>query len=142
MAAIEIPVLGLWLGALCGFAFIFAPAAFRLVPDVARFAALTAENLDRLSLAGYLAGAVTIVAAALRSIDAADRTNDIIRIVLVLLALALVAYQQVAIIPAMAAIPDVQGPAYHALHQRSTIVYGAVLLLGLVALVMAAVRGE
>ena len=32
LAAIEIPAIGLWLGALCGFAFIFAPAAFRSFP--------------------------------------------------------------------------------------------------------------
>ena len=32
LAAVEIPAIGLWLGALCGFAFIFAPAAFHAGP--------------------------------------------------------------------------------------------------------------
>jgi hypothetical protein len=142
LAAIEIPALGLWLGALCGFAFIFAPAAFRIVTNLGEFAALTSTNLRSLATVGAILGALAIVAALLRSRDAADRTNDIVRAALVLVALGLVAYETFAIVPAMAAIPDVRSPEYLALHARSTFVYGGVVLLALVALVMAAVRTE
>jgi len=67
LAAIEIPVLGIWLGALVGFAFVSAPLAFRIVAplDVARFAALTAQTIATLTVWGYVLGGIAIVAAIL-----------------------------------------------------------------------------
>jgi uncharacterized protein DUF4149 len=142
LAAIEIPAIGLWLGALCGFAFIFAPAAFRLVPDVTQFASLTSANLRVLGSVGAVCGGIAIVVALVRSFDAADRTNDIVRAALIVIALLLVAYETFAIVPAMAAITDVRSPDFAGLHQRSTQVYGGVVVLALAALIMAAVRGD
>ena len=51
LAAIEIPALGVWLGALAGFAFVSAPLAFKIVAplDIGRFAALTAESIAALT---------------------------------------------------------------------------------------------
>jgi hypothetical protein len=142
LAAIEIPALGLWLGALCGFAFIFAPAAFAIVPDLTEFAKLTVTNLRILSYAGYVCGGLGIVIALVRSRDAADRTNDIVRAGLLLIALLLVAIEAFAVIPALNAITDVHSADFAELHQRSTQVYGAVVVLVLAALVLAAVRGD
>jgi hypothetical protein len=142
LAAVEIPAIGLWLGALCGFAFIFAPAAFAGIPDVSQFATLIAANLRTLAELGAICGGLAIVVALIRSFDAADRTNDIVRAGLLLVALLLVAYETFAIVPAMAAIADLHSPEYAALHGRSSQVYGGVVLLALAALVMAAVRGD
>jgi hypothetical protein len=142
LAAVEIPAIGLWLGALCGFAFIFAPAAFRLVPDITQFANLTAANLRVLAYVGAVCGGLAIVIALVRSLDAADRTNDIVRAALIVIALLLVAYETFAIAPAIAAITDLHSPDFAELHQRSTQVYGGVVVLALAALVMAAVRGD
>jgi hypothetical protein len=77
-----------------------------------------------------------------RSLEAGDRIFDFVRALLVAIALALVWFQSRAIVPAMAAVSDVGSPQYHALHNRSTIVYGGVVLLGLIAIVMAAARRE
>jgi len=144
LAAIEIPALGLWLGALCGFAFIFAPIAFRIVAplDVARFAALTAAMLAALAGLGYACGAIAILIALLRSRDAGDRVFDFVRAVLVALALGLVWLESQTVVPEMLAMTDLTSPAYHALHSRSSAIYGGVVLLGFAALVMAAVRRE
>jgi hypothetical protein len=142
LAAVEIPAIGLWLGALCGFAFIFAPAAFRLVPDVTQFASLIATNLRVLGDVGAICGGLAIVVALARSFDAADRTSDIVRAGLILIALLLVGYDTFAIVPAMAAITDVHSPDFAELHQHSTQIYGGVVVLVLAALVMAAVRGD
>jgi len=144
LAAIEIPALGLWLGALCGFAFIFAPIAFRIVApmDVHRFAALTAAILAALAIMGYVCGGVAILMALLRSREAGDRVFDFLRALFVAAALALVWFQSRAIVPAMAAVSDLTSAQYQALHHRSTIVYGGVMLLGLIAIVMAAARRE
>jgi hypothetical protein len=144
LAAIEIPALGLWLGALCGFAFIFAPIAFRIVAplDVGRFAALTSSILAALAIVGYVCGGIAIVMALWRSREAGDRIFDFVRALLVAGALALVWLQSRAIVPAMAAIKDLSSPQYHAFHNRSTLVYAGVVLLGLIAIVMAAARRE
>jgi len=142
LAAVEIPAIGLWLGALCGFAFIFAPAAFRLVPDVTQFASLTTANLRTLGDVGAVCGGLAIVIALVRSLDAADRTNDIVRAALLIIALALVGYETFAIVPAMAVIKDVHSPDFAELHQRSTLVYGGVVVSALLALIMAAVRTD
>ncbi|MBV9438922.1 MAG: DUF4149 domain-containing protein [Candidatus Eremiobacteraeota bacterium] len=142
LAAIEIPALGVWLGALAGFAFVSAPLAFRIVAphDLARFSELTVATLVRLSTWAAVLGAVAIAAAIGRAVQAADRISEAIRILLVAVALALVAYERFGVIPAMRALGDPGSPAFHALHGRSTVVYGGVLLCVLAALVSAAAR--
>jgi hypothetical protein len=144
LGAIETPALGLWCGALLGFAFISAPLAFRIVgtADVGRFAALTAASIGTLTLCGYALGAVAFIAALLRSAGAAERTADFLRAGLVAVALALATYQQRAIVPEMTATTDVRTPEYRALHARSTAVYGGVTLLVLIALIASAARRE
>ena len=142
LAAVEIPALGLWLGALCGFAFIGAPTAAHTITDVSQFAALTTGSLAILADVGYVCGALAIAAALLRSRDAADRTADIARAALVVLALGLVAYESLAVVPELTTITDPRSEAFRALHDRSTTVYGGVVLLGLIALVTAAVRTD
>jgi hypothetical protein len=65
-----------------------------------------------------------------------------VRAALILIALLLVAYESFAIVPALAAMTDVHSPEFAELHQRSTQIYGGVVVLALAALVMAAVRGD
>lgn len=144
LAAIEIPALGLWCGALLGFAFVSAPLAFRFVAplDVRHFAELTAASLGALTVWGYVLGALAVVVALVRSAGASDRTWDFVRAALVLIALGLATYEQRAVVPAMEETTDVRSPAYAALHARSTAVYGGVTLLALVALVLAAARRD
>ncbi len=144
LAAIELPALGVWLGALAGFAFVSAPLAFRIVAplDVARFAALTARTIGDLTVWGYVLGGVAIVAGLLRAVTAGDRTWDFVRVALVAVALGLATYQERAIVPAMETTTDVHGDAYHALHARSTQVYGAVVLMVFAALVLGAARRD
>ncbi len=144
LAAVEIPALGVWLGALVGFAFVSAPLAFRIVApvDLARFAALTGQTLGTLTLWGYVLGGIAIVAVLIRSAGAGDRTWDFGRAVLLGLALGLATYEQQAIVPAMTASTDVRGEEYRALHQRSTQIYGAVVVLVFAALILAAVRRD
>ena len=144
LATIEIPALGIWLGALAGFAFVSAPLAFRIVAplDVGRFATLTASTIGTLTLWGYVLGGIAIVVALLRSVWAGERTADFLRAALVAVALGLATYQQRAIVPQMEAATDLRSEAYAALHQQSSVVYGGVVLLVLGALVLAAARRD
>lgn len=133
-AVAEIVALGVWLGALAAFAFAFAPVAFHLIAplDVTRFAQLIAVTLALLSKWGYVLGAIALAAAALR--------RAFLRAALAAAAVALTFYHQHAIVQAMIRTPNVTGPAYHALHARSTQTYGAALLCVGAALVIAAYR--
>jgi hypothetical protein len=144
LAAIELPALGVWLGALAGFAFVSAPLAFRIVApiDAGRFAALTAHTIGDLTLWGYVLGGIAIVTGLMRAATAGDRTWDFARAGLVALALALAVYEDKAVVPQMQATTDVHSDAYHALHSRSTVVYGGVVLLVLAALILGAARRD
>lgn len=143
LAAVEIPALGIWLGALTGFAFASAPIAFRLIAplDVVRFAALTQGTLTVLTRWGYTLGTIALIAALLRAAGASDRVADVARAALIVLALALTFYHQHVIVRAMLGT-EIGSPAYHALHTRSSLIYGAALVALLAALVVAAVRRE
>ena len=144
LAAVETVALGTWLGALVGFAFVFAPLAFRIVAplDVGRFATLTATSLAVLSTWGYVLGGVAVVVTLARAAGAGDRVWDAARAAVVVFALCLVAFEQRAIVPPMLAATDVRSDAYRALHQRSTAIYGGAVLLVAAALVLAAVRRD
>jgi hypothetical protein len=136
LAAIELPALGVWLGALAGFAFVVAPL------DAGRFAALTAHTIADLTVWGYVLGGIAIATGLMRAATAGDRTWDFARAALVALALGLATYEQHAIVPQMEATTDVHGAAYHALHGRSTLVYGGVVVLVLAALILGAARRD
>jgi hypothetical protein len=140
LSAVEIVALGIWSGAQIGFAFIFAPIAFRALGDPVRFNAVVTPVFGAMAILGYVCGGVAVLAALTRSRDAGDRTADIVRAALILAALGLLAYHTQAIVPAITSISDVSSTAFAALHDRSRIVYSGVLLLALAALVMVAIR--
>jgi hypothetical protein len=140
LAAIEIPALGIWTGAQIGFAFLFAPIAFKAIGDPVRFGSVVAPVFAALGPFGYVCGGIALVVAIARATRADDRTADIFRALAIVIALGLLVYHQTTIVAAMAAIPDVSSAAYHALHDRSRLVYGGVLLLCLGALIAAAAR--
>lgn len=154
-AAVEAWAMAVWIGALVGFAFIFAPAAFRVVTNLDTFATLTSTVLGRLLILGFVCGAIAIAAAVVRASDGVERRNDLGRILLILVMFGFSLYEGAAVMPAMqstmqqfggsfAAVgkDDPRRQAYDALHRRSTIVYGTVVILGFAAIALSAVRPE
>lgn len=153
-AVIEQLALAMWIGSLIGFAFFTAPVAFRVVTNLDQFATFTGTVLAELSVLGYWCGAIAIVAAIVRSLDAADRTWDLVRVALLLAMLGGVAYDSNAVVPAMEATlkgfggsfgsvaeTDPRRVEYRQLHDDSTRVYGVVVFLGLITVAIAAARG-
>jgi hypothetical protein len=149
----EVGATALWTGASAGFAFVSAPIAFRLVADRDVFAQITEGTLGRLATLSYVAGGLAATVAFLRAaFEPDDGTNDAVRGIAGISALVLIAYHQLAIVPAMAraqaamgglnsaAEDDPRRIAYRALHQRSTRAFGAALLLGVAQLALAATR--
>ena len=157
LTALEAAVLALWAGAMAGFAFVFAPIAIRIVPQMGTFAALIAAVIGGIGSFGAVCGAIAIAAAAARSFAPAARPLAFGRIALVAIGLAASAYETTAIIPRMEAtaarIPgpidsvpknDPRRAAYDAEHKMSSRVYGLAFLcvLGAVALVPFGRRSE
>ena len=150
-AVAETLVLAVWIGGLAGFAFVFAPIAFRLVTDLDRFATITSRSILSLTQIGYVCGTIAIVAAFARSRATASPRLAYARIGLIVIAMGLSAYDANTILPQMQAasaafgvpfddVPktDPRRVAYAAMHQKSSRVYGGALLLAAAALALAA----
>ncbi|MDQ2858131.1 MAG: DUF4149 domain-containing protein [Candidatus Eremiobacteraeota bacterium] len=149
--AIETVSLGVWAGAMAGFAFIFAPAAFRGAARMDAFAALVAACIRGIGSLGLVCGALAIGAALVRSRAISARRFAALRVALVVLALGASRYETEVIIPAMTATAaQIGGPvdsvpksdprraAYDAQHRDSSRVYGAAFLCVLAASALAA----
>ncbi len=142
---IEALTLALWVGSLAGFAFVFAPIAFGIVTNVEEFGQVTAAVLQALTFLGTMCGGIAIVAALFRASDPAQQGSALLRIVIIVVMIGLAQYEARAIVPRMeAALPGLasgNGPeqlaaaraAFRVVHALSTKIYGAVFLLGVLA---------
>jgi len=151
VTALEAVVLGLCAGALAGFAFVFAPLAFRAVPRLDTFATLVGAVVRALGTFGAACGAVALVAALLRARNPAARPLALARAGLVGAALLAGSYETTAVVPRMESIAaQIGGPidsvdrsdprrrAYDGAHELSTRVYGTAFLCVVGALALAA----
>ncbi len=149
LIAAETVALGLWAGAMACFAFIVAPIAFRTMPGMELFAALTGAVIRGVGNFGSACGAVAIVAGLLRTTDRSARPLAFARALLVAVALAASSYQTYAILPRMnATAAQIPGPidsvpktdprrmAYAEQHKASTRVYGTAFLCVVAALAL------
>ena len=129
--------IALWVGALAGFAFLFAPIAFHTIGPTAQFAAMIAATLRALTAFGWACALVAL--GATFAIPGCRKRGTLIFGAIVAAMALLGLYEVIAVIPAMETL-KLQTPAYAALHKTSSLVYGAALLLGLIAIAMISVR--
>ena len=133
--------LALWTGAMAGFAFIFAPIAFRTIGNMTTFGAVTSGVLGSLSTFGSVCGTIAIVASLGRSWAAENARIRVFGNLLIVVAFGATAYEQQIVLPRMEAtaarIPgaidsvpkeDPARVAYDAQHSASTRVYGLAFL--------------
>ena len=150
LTALEAAVIALWAGAMAGFAFVFAPIAIRIVPEMGTFAALIGAFIRGLSSFGAACGGIAIAAAALRALAPEGRKLAVARIALVAVGLVASGYETTTIIPRMEAtaaqIPgaidsvpkdDPRRAAYDEQHHQSTRVYGLAFLCVFAAVMLA-----
>jgi len=140
-----------WIGGLIFFAFVLAPTAFQVLPDTHLAGNVVGRALGKLHWIAIVSGIVFLIASLLHN-RLTDGTAHVfaMRHVLICLMLGLTLFSQFWIIPRMdtlrASVGDfakvtLDNPArvqFDALHVWSTRVEGAVLLLGLVAVFLAA----
>lgn len=129
--------IALWVGAMAGFAFLFAPVAFRIIGPNAAFASTIATTIRAVTVFGWACAAI----AAAATVMLARRTSRTTIPLLAALALmsALSSFEVWTVIPKMERT-KLQTPAYDALHRESSRVYGAALVLGLVSLALISIR--
>lgn len=130
---VRIVLLGLWVGAMAGFAFLFAPIAFAHVGPTPAFAATIAASVRAITATGVVAGILAALITMLLRFDSPRRKITIVLCIAV--AIAFGAVETWVIVPKMESTP-LQTAAYDALHRQSSAVYSGVLLFALAALVM------
>jgi hypothetical protein len=134
---LRIVLLGLWVGAMAGFAFLFAPSAFAHIGPTPAFAATIAACVSAITRFGDWAGVLGVAISVFAQLENRRMTAAIVGCI----ALAMVCgYIETSfIVPQMQTTP-LQTPAYDALHRKSSSVYGAAMLLALAALVLSTLR--
>lgn len=131
--------LGLWLGALVAFAFIFAPIAFAQIGATPGFAATIATSIGMLVRAGDWCG---ILAAAITVFTRLEKRRIAAIIVGgIALAILLGFVETQSIIPAMQAVQP-GSRAFAQVHQRSAAIYGVVVLAVVTAFGAASYRSS
>ena len=122
--------LALWLGALVGFAFIFAPTAFAQIGPTPTFATTIADTLALLMRTGDWCGIVAVAVTALAHLDRRRTAAIIVACIALAIILGFVETQN--IIPHMqTTLPG--SAAFAQLHQRSSAVYAIIALAVFVA---------
>jgi hypothetical protein len=130
---IRILLLGLWVGAMAGFAFVFAPVFFAHVGPTPAFAASVAACVGAIVHVGDW---IAVLAAAITVFAKLESRRAGIAIVACLAIATLCGIVELGnIVPQMEHTP-LNTPAYDALHRRSSGVYGAAFLAALAALAL------
>ncbi len=134
---IRLVALGLWTGALAGFAFFFAPIAFAHVGPTPAFAGTIAACVVALARFGWLLGGIAVAATVFDR--SASPLAARISTLAAILAIGLSIVEVLVIVPQMQSTP-LGTPAYDALHRQSSLVFGLALLGALAALVASSWR--
>ncbi|MHB8147649.1 MAG: hypothetical protein ACYDGM_10380 [Vulcanimicrobiaceae bacterium] len=136
---LRVLVLGIWLGAMIGFAFLFAPAAFAHVGPTPAFAATIATSVGLLTRLGDWCG---IVAAAITVFAYLERRRvAAIIVACITLAMAFGFAEMQWVVPQMQSTP-LRTAAYDALHQRSSAMYAIIVLAVVAAFALSAWRPQ
>lgn len=131
----RIVLLGLWVGAMTGFAFLFAPIAFTHIGPTPAFASMIAACVRSISAAGFAFGLTSILLTLVLAGE--SRRAKLFISGSIVLALLFTAIETMLIVPKMETTP-LQTAAYESLHHQSSGVYSAVMLFALIGLVAAA----
>lgn len=135
MSLVRIVVLGLWVGVMVGFAFIFAPQAFRALGATPAFAALIAATIGAITTFGYLCG---IIAIAVSLAYLSDRRAISIAIIFLILVMFGLSFYEIHSVIVQMQATAVQTPAYQVMHRESSSIYSGILLTGIIAWVLSA----
>lgn len=132
-SVVRIVLLGVWVGAMVGFAFLFAPIAFAHIGPMTPFAATIGASVRAIDNLGFVLGAIAIVITLTATLDPVRMRIAIVTTILI--AFIGTAIESWAIVPRMETTPLLTA-AYESLHHQSSGVYSVVLLCALAAFVL------
>jgi hypothetical protein len=135
--SIRIVLLGLWVGAMAAFAFLFAPIAFAHVGPTPAFATTIAAAVRSIVRIGDWI-AVIIAGITVFTTLESRRTAAII-VACLAVAILCGAYESAVVIPKMEVTPLLT-PAYDTLHRQSSAVYGTAFIFAFAALALSSLR--
>lgn len=135
--SVRIILLGIWVGAMASFAFLFAPTAFEHVGATPAFAATIAACVNAIVRIGNWIAVAAVAITVFARLE--SRRSAALIVALLAIAVAAGAWESSIIIPHMTATPLLT-PAYEALHAESSRVYGAAFIAAIVALVLSSRR--
>lgn len=136
LSVVRIVLLGLWVGAMAGFAFLFAPTAFAHIGPTPAFASTIAASVRAIALAGYVLGGFAIAITLLLREPGRHKLFLVLSVVVAFLCTII---ETQAIVPKMDTTPLLSA-AYESLHRMSSGVYSAVLVFALLAFVLSSRR--
>lgn len=146
-------VLTLWVGAMFGFATLYAPVLFRSLTSREQAGSIAGETLARVDSVGLVASGILIVITALQAIDSAWASLDLGRFLAAVIMLALVLVSSITIRQKLAAIrsemrrpidevaaDDPLRKEHRKYHMLSQSLFTVNLILGLLLIVLSALR--
>ena len=137
MFTLRLLLLGLWVGAMTAFAFLFAPIAFTHIGPTPAFAATIAACVREITRIGNWLALVAVAITVFFRLESRRTAAVIVGCLVIAVAAGFVETQF--IVPRMETTP-LQTVAYDALHRQSSGVYSVVLLAAFAAFLISARR--
>lgn len=151
--AIQYLMLALWVGAIFGFGVLFAPVLFASLPSRETAGGIAGNVLARIDTLGLIAGGIMLVVTALQAIDSGWTALDLGRLLTAAVMLALVSVNATTVRQRLSAAKEKMERSideyaqddplrreYNQLHRTSRLLFSANLLLGMLLIVLSAVR--
>lgn len=148
-------MLTMWVGAMFGFAVLFAPVLFRNLSSREQAGHIAGESLARIDSLGLVAGGILLVVTALQAIDGGWASVDLGRVLVAAIMLALALVSAITLRQRIASIREQMGHPIDELspddplraehrkyHALSRVVFTVNLLLGALLIVLSVLRGS
>ncbi len=146
-------VLALWVGSIFGFGLLFAPVLFASLPSREQAGSIAGNVLARIDTLGLITGGIMLVVTALQAIDSAWQSIDLGRLLLAVVMLVLVILSSTTVRQKLnAAKEKMERPIdeyaqddplrkeYNQYHRVSRMLFMLNLLLGILLIVLSALR--
>lgn len=151
LSVLQFLILALWVGSMFGFAVLFSPVLFRLLPSREQAGSIAGESLTRIDSLGLVAGGIMLLITILQSIEAGWSRLNLGRMLVSAAMLAVVIFSSVSIRQRIAALRQQMGVPIDELaeddpvrlefrkqHRISRMLFGLNMLLGSLLIALSA----
>lgn len=146
-------LLSLWVGAMFAFGTLYAPVLFRSLPSRDQAGAIAGETLSRIDTLGLVTGGIMLMVTVLQAMDSGWMAMDLGRTLVAAAMLAAVIFSAVTVRSRLNAVRQQMGrpidefapedplrQEYNRLHRLSRTIFSVNMLLGVLLIVLSALR--